>query len=410
MDFSLSKAAQGRIAMARMAAEGLMRPISRQFDEEEHTDPWDFFNTMWEASKANAEATGLGGKKAHDKKGPSENTLLACMQIEELAWGDAGLYLSIPNPGLGGAAVQAVGTPEQKQRFLGTFYSDKPRWGAMAITEPHFGSDSKQVATTAVRDGDEWVLNGTKIFCTAGHRALDESDGFVVVWATLDRSKGRAAIKSFIVPAGTPGVTVTRLEDKMGIRASDTVTITLDNARIPADNILGHADIVEKKNSTGSFGGVMATFDSTRPIVAASGIGVARAALELLKETLAEQGITIRYEVGPSEQTVLEREIMNMEAQLQASRLLTWKACNMMDRGQRNSREASMAKAKAGTVVTRVTQKCVELAGALGYSRKLLLEKWMRDAKITDIYEGTQQINQLIIARSILGYSSAELN
>ncbi|MBI5504151.1 MAG: acyl-CoA dehydrogenase family protein [Deltaproteobacteria bacterium] len=408
MDFSLSKAAQGRIAMARMAAESLMRPISRQYDEEEHTDPWDFFNTMWEASKANAEATSLGGKKSGDKK-VSENTLLACMQIEELAWGDAGLYLSIPNPGLGGAAVQAVGTPEQKQRFLGSFYKGKPKWGAMAITEPHFGSDSKQVATTAVREGDEWVLNGTKIFCTAGHRALNESDGFVVVWATLDRSKGRAAIKSFIVPAGTPGVTVTRLEDKMGIRASDTVTITLDNARIPADNILGTAEIVEK-GSTGSFGGVMATFDSTRPIVAASGIGVARAALEVLTQVLAEQGIAIRYEAGPSEQTVLEREVMNMEAQLQAARLLTWKACNMMDRGQRNSREASMAKAKAGTVVTRVTQKCVELAGALGYSRKMMLEKWMRDAKITDIYEGTQQINQLIIARSILGYSSGELN
>jgi len=408
MDFSLSKAAQSRIAMARMAAEGLMRPISRQYDEEEHTDPWDFFNTMWEASKANAEATSLGGKKSGEKKA-SEGTLLACMQIEELAWGDAGLYLSIPNPGLGGAAVQAVGTPEQKQRFLGTFYAGKPKWGAMAITEPHFGSDSKQVATTAVREGDEWVLNGTKIFCTAGHRALDESDGFVVVWATLDRSKGRAAIKSFIVPAGAPGVTVTRLEDKMGIRASDTVTITLDNARIPADNILGTAEIIEK-NSSGSFGGVMATFDSTRPIVAASGIGVARAALEVLKEMIAERGIEIRYEVGASEQTVLEREVMNMEAQLQAARLLTWKACNMMDRGQRNSREASMAKAKAGTVVTRVTQKCVELAGPLGYSRKLLLEKWMRDAKITDIYEGTQQINQLIIARSILGYSSGELN
>ncbi len=409
MDFSLSKAAQGRIAMARMAAEMLMRPISRQYDEDEHTDPWDFFNTMWEASKANAESTSLGGSKKSGDKKVSENTLLACVQIEELAWGDAGLYLSIPNPGLGGAAVQAVGTPEQKQRFLGSFYAGKPKWGAMAITEPHFGSDSKQVATTAVREGDEWVLNGTKIFCTAGHRALDESDGFVVVWATLDRSKGRAAIKSFIVPAGTPGATVSRLEDKMGIRASDTVTITLDNARIPADNILGTAEIVEKGSSAG-FGGVMATFDSTRPIVAASGIGVARAALEVLKEALAEQGITIRYEVGAHEQTVLEREVMNMEAQLQAARLLTWKACNMMDRGQRNSREASMAKAKAGTVVTRVTQKCVELAGPLGYSRKLMLEKWMRDAKITDIYEGTQQINQLIIARSILGYSSAELN
>ncbi|HXC52585.1 MAG TPA: acyl-CoA dehydrogenase family protein [Candidatus Limnocylindrales bacterium] len=407
MDFSLSKAAEARIAMSRMAAEGMMRPIARQYDEEEHTDPWEFFQQMWDVSRGNRDATSMGGKK--NGSGPSENTLLACMQIEELAWGDAGLYLSIPNPGLGGAAVQAVGTAEQKQRFLGHFYEGKPRWAAMAITEPHFGSDSKQVATTAVRDGDEWVLNGTKIFCTSGHRALEKSDGFVVVWATLDKKKGRPAIKSFIVPAGTPGVTVSKVEDKMGIRASDTAMIVFDNARIPADNILGTAEVNENGSRAG-FGGVMATFDSTRPIVAASGIGVARASLEFLKQMLDEAGIKIRYEASPFDQTVLEREIMNMEAQLQASRLLTWKACNMMDHGKRNSKEASMAKAKAGLAVTRVTQKCVELAGAMGYSRKHLLEKWMRDAKITDIYEGTQQINLLIIARAVLGYTSAELN
>lgn len=410
MDFTLSQAALDRIAMSRMAAEGMMRPIARQYDEEEHTDPWDFFQMMWDVSRGNRDATNMSGsgRKKGDKS-RSENTLLACMQIEELAWGDAGLYLSIPNPGLGGAAVQAVGTPEQKQRYLGTFYDGKPRWAAMAITEPHFGSDSKQVATTAVRDGDEWILNGTKIFCTSGHRALDKSDGFVVVWATLDKNKGRSAIKSFIVPAGTPGVTVSKVEDKMGIRASDTAMILFDNARIPADNLLGTADIVDKDSRAG-FGGVMATFDSTRPIVAASGIGVARAALEFLQQAVAEAGITIRYEVSLAEQTVIEREIMAMETALQASRLLTWNACNMMDRGLRNSKEASMCKAKAGRAVTQITQKCVELAGALGYSRKCMLEKWMRDAKITDIYEGTQQINQLIIARAVLGYTSSDLN
>jgi len=407
MDFSLSDAAIKRREMMKMAAEHLMRPASRQFDEEEHTEPWDFFNAMWEATKSNAGAASMTGE-GEKQSGPSERTLIAAVQIEELAWGDAGLYLSIPNPGLGGAAVNAVGTPEQKQRFLASFYEGKPRWAAMAITEPHFGSDSKQVATTAKRDGDEWVLNGTKIFCTSGYRALELSDGFVVVWATLDKNKGRAAIKSFIVPAGAPGVTVTKLEDKLGIRASDTAEIVLEDARIPADNILGTAEIVEKGRA--GFKGVMATFDATRPIVAASGIGVARAALDLLMEILAESGVEIRYEAPATEMTVLERSVIDMQAQLQAARLLTWRACNMMDRGERNSREASMCKAKAGLVATRVTQKAVELLGPLGYSRKLLLEKWMRDAKITDIYEGTQQINQMIIARSILGYSSSELN
>jgi acyl-CoA dehydrogenase len=407
MNFDLSdKAEQGRQLM-HMAAETLMRPISRQYDEEEHTEPWDFFNAMWEASKANREATGLGGGKSAGKQ-RSESTLLAAVQIEELSWGDAGLYLSIPNPALGGAAVNAVGTSEQKKRFLGTFYDGKPKWGAMAITEPHFGSDSKQVATTAVRDGDSWVLNGTKIFCTSGYRALELSDGFVVVWATLDKSKGRAAIKSFIVPAGTPGVKVTKLEDKMGIRASDTAEITFEDARIPADNLLGTADIVE--HGRAGFKGVMATFDATRPIVAASALGVGRAALDLVKDTLAESGIELRYRAPRWQMTVLEKEVMDMEAQLHAARLLTWRACTMLDSGERNSLEASMAKAKAGRVVTLVTQKAVEILGPLGYSRKLLLEKWMRDAKINDLFEGTQQINQLIVARNILGYSSSELN
>ncbi|MFP6627266.1 MAG: acyl-CoA dehydrogenase family protein [Deltaproteobacteria bacterium] len=407
MNFDLSDKAEQRRQLMHMAAETLMRPISRQYDEEEHTEPWDFFNAMWEASKANREATGLGGGKSAGKQ-RSETTLLAAVQIEELSWGDAGLYLSIPNPALGGAAVNAVGTSEQKKRFLGTFHDGKPKWGAMAITEPHFGSDSKQVATTAVRDGDSWVLNGTKIFCTSGYRALELSDGFVVVWATLDKSKGRAAIKSFIVPAGTPGVKVTKLEDKMGIRASDTAEITFEDARIPADNLLGTADIVE--HGRAGFKGVMATFDATRPIVAASALGVGRAALDLVKDTLAESGIELRYRAPRWQMTVLEKEVMDMEAQLHAARLLTWRACTMLDSGERNSLEASMAKAKAGRVVTLVTQKAVEILGPLGYSRKLLLEKWMRDAKINDLFEGTQQINQLIVARNILGYSSSELN
>ena len=408
MDFSLSETALQRRELLHAVAENMMRPISREFDENEHSDAWDFFNTMWELSSASPADAQISGDAENKKKGPSERTLIAAIQIEELSWGDAGLYLSIPNPALGGAAVNAAGTPEQKKRFLGDFHSGKPRWAAMAITEPHFGSDSKQVATTAVRDGDEWVLNGTKIFCTSGKRALEDSDGFVVVWATLDASKGRAAIKSFIVPAGTPGVTVDKLEHKMGIRASDTAVIRLEDARIPADNLLGSAEISDKGRE--GFKGVMATFDATRPIVAASALGIAQAAVDFVTDALVEAGIEIRYEAGTREMTVLEKEVIDMQSQLQAARLLTWRACNMIDRGERNSREASMCKSKAGLAVTLITQKAVELLGPLGYSRKNLLEKWMRDAKINDIFEGTQQINLMIVARSILGYSSKELN
>ena len=333
--------------------------------------------------------------------------MAACVTIEELYWGDAGLYLSIPNAGLGGAAVLAAGTPEQKERFLSRFQSGDPKWGAMAITEPHCGSDSAALQTTAVRDGDHWVLNGTKIFCTAGEMAAEKSDGFVVVWATVDRNAGRAGIKPFVVDAHTPGMKVIKTENKLGIRASDTAMIVFEDCRIPADNILGSAEV---KTGTEGFKGAMATFDATRPLVAASALGIGRAALDLAREELEKAGITIRYGLPDAQLSAIEKEFMEAESELHAARLLTWRAAWMMDRGKRNNLEASMAKAKAGLAVTRATQKAVELLGPLGYSRKLLLEKFMRDAKINDIFEGTQQINMLIVARRILGYSSKELS
>jgi acyl-CoA dehydrogenase len=179
-----------------------------------------------------------------------------------------------------------------------------------------------------------------------------------------------------------------------------------DNCRVPAENLLGTAEVKRE----GGFKDVMATFDATRPIVAAMAIGVGRAALDFVRNFLKEQNVTVRYGVSPRRLTVIERDFMEMEVQLQAARLLTWRAAWMMDMGQRNNLEASMAKAKAGLVVTQITQKAVELLGPLGYSRKLLLEKWMRDAKINDIFEGTQQINMIIVARRILGYGNKELN
>jgi acyl-CoA dehydrogenase len=183
--------------------------------------------------------------------------------------------------------------------------------------------------------------------------------------------------------------------------------IVFEDCRIPLDNLLGSPEV---KAAPEGFKGAMATFDASRPTVAASAIGIGRAALDFVRESFDKAGIKIRYGVPPSKLTAAERDFMDMEANLQAARLLTWRASWMMDQGMRNNLEASMAKAKAGLAVTQVTQKAVELLGPLGYSRKHLLEKWMRDAKINDIFEGTQQINLLIIARRILGYSSKELN
>ena len=409
IDFALSEGTRKQRELMHAVASGTMRPISREYDEREHEKPTEWLDMMWDAAK-NLAGAGQAVPKPDSKRTGQpapERTVRTAVLVEELSWGDVGLYLSIPHPGLGGAAVAAAGTPEQKKRFLSRFRDGAPKWGAMAITEPGCGSDSAAITTRAVRDGDEWVLNGTKIFCTSGLMAAEKSDGFVVVWATVDPAAGRAGIKAFVVDHHTPGMTVAKVEDKMGIRASDTAMLVFDDCRIPHDNILGSPEV---KRSTQGFRGVMATFDATRPLVAASAIGVARAAVDFLRETFEREGVTIRYTTPTTGLTTLERDLMDLEASLQAARLLTWRAAWMLDQGLHNSLEASMAKAKAGRMVTQVTQKAVELLGPLGYSRKNLVEKWMRDAKISDIYEGTQQINLLIIARRILGYSSTELN
>jgi acyl-CoA dehydrogenase len=411
IDFELEPSVINRLKMYRAVSEHMMRPISREYDEKEHEKPTQFYESMWSAS-AMAEVQVGNDKKSGDKASadadaaPKLRNLYTVLSTEELCWGDAGLFLSTPNSGLGGAAVMAAGTPEQKERFLKRFRGGKPKWGAMAITEPGFGSDSSAVTTTATRDGDHWVINGTKIFCTAGEMAAEKSEGFVVVWATVDKSAGRAGIKPFVVEHNTPGMTVVRVENKLGIRASDTAAIVFDNCRIPFDSILGSAEVRRE----GGFKDVMATFDATRPIVAAMAIGVGRAALDFVRDFLKQQNVPVRYGISPRRLTAVERDFMEMEVQLQAARLLTWRAAWMLDTGKRNSLEASMAKAKAGLAVTLITQKAVELLGPLGYSRKILVEKWMRDAKINDIFEGTQQINMIIIARRILNYSSKELN
>jgi acyl-CoA dehydrogenase len=395
----------GRDETHEIATE-VMRPVSRKYDVHEHEMPWEFVNYMWDRTL---------GRHPRPEAGPGDGMVTVCMQTEELCWGDAGMYLRLPSPLLGGSAVAAAGTNEQKVRFLAPFREGEPKWGAMAITEPQAGSDAAAIQTTARYDEEagEWVLNGTKIFCTAGQAALEHDGGIVIVWATVDKSAGRAGIKSFVVPAGTPGIKVVGLEKKLGIRASDTATLALEDCRVPRENLLGSAEVkrrdTERAAGDKGFKGAMATFDASRPIVAAMAVGVGRAALDAVVAELGRQGIAIRYDAPPREQTAIERDVIEMQGELQAARLLTWRAAKMLDRGQRNNLEASMAKAKAGLAVTKITQKAVELLGPPGYSQKLLVEKWMRDAKINDIYEGTQQINQLIVARRILDYSSSLL-
>jgi acyl-CoA dehydrogenase len=396
IDFELTPEQKEAIRIAHEFVKELFRPISRYYDEHEHESPQELIDRAWAERNKGTLALGLD--------------VTASLRIEELCWGDAGLFLCVPGPGLGGAAIFASGTKEQMQRFLGSFNEGEPKWGAMAMTEPSCGSDTSAISATAVHDGAEWVLNGEKIFVTWGKRAAENPGGLVVIWATVDKSAGRAGMKSFVVPAGTPGMRVEKLEKKLGIRASDTATLVFDNCRIPFENILGNPEVKKvDKSQTKGFKGAMATFDATRPIVAAMAIGVGRAALDFVKETLEKEGITIRYGVPKQKLTALERDVIEMEANYKAAKLLTLRSLWMMGQLQPNNLEASMAKAKAGLAVTKITQKAVEIMGPLGYSRKYLLEKWMRDAKINDIFEGTGQINMLIVARRVLDYSRDQL-
>ena len=394
IDFEIPPEIEATRKKAREMAEKLFRPIARYYDEHEHESPDELINELWRnPSLGMSAAMGLGPE--------------VIFVMQESVRGDAGLTLCSPGAGLGGAAILVSATPEQNERFLKRFSEGEPKWGAMAITEAGCGSDTAAITTTAVRDGDEWVINGEKIFATAGKRAVD-SGGVVVVWATVDKSAGRAGIKPFVVEGGTPGMRVEKLEHKMGIRASDTATLVFEDCRIPYDNILGSPEVIDKTKTTG-FKKVMATFDLTRPFVAAMALGVGRAALDFVKETFEKENVDIRYGMPRHKLSATERDVMDMEANMKAAEMLTLRAVWMMSQGQRNDLQASMAKAKAGLAVTKVTQKAVELLGPLGYSRKNLVEKWMRDSKINDIFEGTGQINTLIVARRILGYTRDDL-
>jgi acyl-CoA dehydrogenase len=386
------------IEKAHQGGAEMMRPIARKYDLKEHAYPVEL-DTLAElfagASETNTDMAGADGLRSSESTGENRNgaNMAAALQALEASWGDAAMLLSIPFQGLGNAAVSAVATDEQLER-LGRV------WAAMAITEPGFGSDSAAVSTTAKLDGDEYVINGEKIFVTAGSRATH-----IVVWATLDKSKGRAAIKSFIVPREHPGVTVERLENKLGIKGSDTAVIRFENARIPKDNLLGNPEIEPGKG----FSGVMETFDNTRPVVAAMAVGIARATLEELRKILTDAGVEISYDKPAQVQSAAAAEFLRMEADWESSYQLTLRAAWQADNNIPNSKEASMSKAKAGRVGSDITLKAVELVGTIGYSEQTLLEKWARDSKIMDIFEGTQQIQQLVVARRLLGLSSSEL-
>ncbi len=386
---------------ASQVASEVFRPISRKYDRAEHEYPkeLDMFAALMDGKDAGAGNAGAGAAgvrrkdKADEESNRNGSNMATVLGVIELCYGDVGLTLTLPRQGLGNSAIASVANDEQLQRFAG-------KWAAMAITEPEAGSDSASIRTTAVLDGDEYVLNGEKIYVTSGSRAE-----LIVVWASLDPSKGRAAIKSFVVPRDTPGMILERLEHKLGIRASDTANFRLEDCRIPKENLLGSPEIDTEK----SFAGAMQTFDNTRPLVAGMAVGLARACIDETRKRLDEAGVTVDYTRPANVQHAAAARLLALEADYEAALLLTLQAAWMADNSKPNSLQASMAKAKAGRSCVDIALGCVELCGSVGYGEDSLLEKWARDAKILDIFEGTQQIQLLVVARQLLGKSSAEL-
>jgi acyl-CoA dehydrogenase len=389
------------VAQAHQVAQEVLRPISRKYDLAEHAYPKELdmlaslIDGMNAGSDSGTGATGVRREQTStdEKKNRNGTNLSTVLSIIEMCWGDVGLLLSMPRQGLGNSAIASVASEEQLARFEG-------RWAAMAITEPEAGSDSAAIKTTAMLDGEDYVLNGEKIYVTSGERAE-----LIVVWATLDRSKGRAAIKSFVVERSNPGLILERLEHKLGIRASDTAAFRLENCRVPREDMLGSAEVDAKQG----FGGAMQTFDNTRPLVAAMAVGLARACLDETGPVLERAGVKVDYDRPALCQHAAAARLLALEADYEAARLLTMQAAWMADNAKPNSLQASMAKAKAGRSCVEIALGCVELCGSVGYGEGELLEKWARDAKILDIFEGTQQIQLLIVARLLLGKTSADL-
>lgn len=388
MDFTYSPGEQAMIAEYKRQGQ-ILRQHARYWEENESEIPPE---TMPEAADNPTPLL----KLAIDKEGDSSGIVMGMMVTIYNSWGDT-LSMQIGPGALGNAALAAAGTPEQKERW-----GDKRL--AMSITEPGCGSDSKAVQTTAVLDGDEWVLNGDKIFVTTGVRA----DG-VVVWATIDKSAGRAGIKSFIVMKGTPGFELVRKEKKLGIRADDTAALRFEDCRIPRDHLLGGDETVPKAGS-GGFKGVMKTFNMTRPAVGAGGIGKALASLDHVTEQLAEQGVEVDWEKGRQNRTAIEQTMIETEADIEAATLTVYRAAWLSGQKKPNNLEASVAKSKGGEVARTGPQRMIEVLGAMGITHDHLVEKWLRDGRISDIYEGTGQIQRLIIAREIFEYTSAELD
>ena len=391
MDFALNDEQQAYKDRVRAFARDVIRPAARKHDEEE--------STPWEVIKE-ARKQGFGTLESIQSNAADSEGQMQVISAEEFHWGCAGTALAISGSGLAAAGIASSGTPEQIARWVPECFGvgEEIQLGAYAVTEPQAGSDVKSLKTTAKRDGDEWVLNGTKVFITNGGIA----DVHVVV-ATVDPSLGTRGQASFVVGKGTPGLGQGKKESKLGIRASHTAEVILEDCRIPAENLLGGEEKLEKKLQRGREGkksrgaDALATFEITRPIVGASALGIAQAAYEWTLEYLdgRSEGGTPLLQLQRVQQTLAD-----VATEIEAARLLVQRAAWMGRNGiPMRGGQGSMSKLKAGDVTMWATTTLMDLVGPDAWSTECPLEKFFRDAKIYQLFEGTAEIQRMVISR-----------
>lgn len=408
MNFALNDEQLEWKVRCRAFARDVIRPAAPVHDRDE--------SVPWEVMRA-ARAAGLAGLEAIERTGADPEGQLGPIYAEEMHWGCAGIALAISGSSLAAAGLAASGTPEQIMKWVPECLGvgDELRLGAYAVTEPQAGSDVKSLRTTARRDGDEWVLNGTKVFITNGGIA----DVNVVV-ATVDPSLGHRGQASFVVPKGTPGLRMGKKESKIGIRASQTSELIFEDCRIPLENLLGGMEKLEKKlararsgESTGRASNALATFELTRPMVGASALGIAQAAYEWTLEYLLD-GSEVRDpfeelldESSTAGRPAIERQhvqqvLADVATEIEAARLLVQRASWMGRNGvPLSGGQGSMSKLKGGDVAMWATTRLMDLVGPAAATSPL--EKWFRDAKIYQLFEGTAQVQRLVISRMQAG-------
>ncbi len=398
VDFELTTTHRQVRDFIHQFARDIVRPISLQADRD-HRTPDEFLlrlsqmqagMTMGEIpAEVGGEDGGVGEVK--DKKGSKQKNRFALIAAEEMAWGDASVLLNLPGPGLGGPPVQFMGTPEQRKRFMSVFKQPGLHYGAYGLTEPGAGSDVSGIKSTCRKDGGHWIINGRKCFITNGAKA-----DWVVIFATVDATKGRAGHRAFVVEKGTPGFTVGKIEEKMGLRASETAELVLEDVRVPEENLLGGEAHYHGKEG---FMGAMKTFDSSRPMVGALAVGIARAAYDYVRDFVKENYLLAR---PIPRYTQIAQTLADMLRYIEAGRLMCWRAGWMADDGIPNAKEASMAKAYAAKMAMKVCADAVQIMGAHGLEQHQFVEKWYRDIKVYDIFEGTGQIQRIVISKRIL--------